>query len=211
MLCALVAGLASSCGNGAASGSGRPAPDHRLEVRRVDPDPQSGEAPQPIHARFALAAPHAGKLLVRVREPLVVTEPPALADAPASLELEGYAQRVLDLATEDPAAPLEIEVRVEHPRSPEETVRVHVTLHRVDASENWLDFYRCRPAAKTTRASWTGWITQDIDMHVESGSTKSLFTYRFGGDTEVDVPLTRDGKQQLVVELGWKSSLDLTR
>lgn len=50
-------------------------------------------------------------------------------------------------------------------------------------------------------------------MHegIESGSTQRLCTYIFGGDGPVDVPLDAADQQQLVVELGWKSSLDLTR
>jgi hypothetical protein len=116
---------------------------------------------------------------------------------------------VLDLSKEDFAAPLAIEVRVVHPVAPDEMVRVHLWLHRGDKAEPWLDFYQCRPATKTTRASH---MALDRVAVMDTGVTTMLCSYDFGGDTsEVQVPLTEDDKQWVVVELGWKSSLDLTQ
>jgi hypothetical protein len=197
------------------------AKEHELVVRPAIPIPQGGEAPE-LHVRYTLTARHGGKLLLRVREPLLATEPPLLgrvpgfisasrapwADAAGSLESDGLAQRVLDLSDEDVAAPLAIEVRVVHLSEPEEMVRVHLWLYRGDGAEPWVDFYQCRPATKTNRASIT---PLDRVVVVDSGETTMLCSYDFGGDTtEVQVPLTRDDKQWVVVELGWKSSLDLT-
>jgi hypothetical protein len=198
------------------------AKEHELVVRPVAPIPQGGEAAE-LHVRYTLTARHGGKLLVRVREPLLATEPPLLgrvpgfisesrapwADAAGSLESEGLAQRVLDLSDEDVAAPLAIEVRVVHPTTPEEMVRVHLSLYRGDKAEPWLDFYQCRPATKTTRASSA--VLEHVAV-MDTGVTTSLCHYNFGGDTsEVQVPLTEFGMQWVVVELGWKSSLDLTQ
>jgi hypothetical protein len=198
------------------------AKEHELVVRPVTPIPKGGEPPE-LHVRYTLTTPHAGKLLVRVREPLLATDPPLLgrvpgsisarrapwADAAGSLESDGLAQRVLDLSKEDFAAPLAIEVCVVHPSEPEEMVRVHLHLYRGDKEEPWLDFYQCRPAAKTTRAS-SGVLERVAIM--DTGVTTTLCHYNFGGDTtEVQVPLTEFDMQWVVVELGWKSSLDVTQ
>jgi hypothetical protein len=198
------------------------AKEHELVVRPVPPIPKGGEAPE-LHARYNLTARHAGKLLVRVREPLLATDPPLLgrvpgfisarrapwADAAGSLESDGLAQRVLELSDEDVAAPLALEVRAVHSTVPEEMVRVHLYLYRGDKEEPWLDFYQCRPAAKTNRSSSA---VLDRVAVMDTGVTTMLCSYDFGGDTtEVQVPLTRDDKQWVVVELGWKSSLDLTQ
>jgi hypothetical protein len=198
------------------------AKEHELVVRPGTPVPQGGEAPE-LHVRYSLTARHGGKLLVRVREPLLATDPPLLtrvpgfvsarripwADAAGSLESDGLAQRMLDLSDEDLTAPLALEVRMVHPREPEEMVRVHLWLYRGDKEEPWLDFYQCRPAAKTNRSSN---VALDRVAVLDTGVTTMLCSYDFGGDTsEVQVPLTRDGKQWVVVELGWKSSLDLTQ
>jgi hypothetical protein len=198
------------------------AKEQELVVRPATPIPQGGEAPE-LHVRYTLTARHGGKLLVRVREPLLATDPPLpipvpsfissrqapWADAAGSLESDGLAQRVLDLSDEDVAAPFAIEVRVVHPSEPEEMVRVHLWLYRGDKAEPWLDFYQCRPAAKTNRSSS---IVLDRVAVLDTGVTTLLCSYDFGGDTtEVEVPLTRDDKQWVVVELGWKSNLDLTQ
>jgi hypothetical protein len=111
------------------------AKEHELAVRPVTPIPKGGEAPE-LHVRYNLTARHAGKLLVRVREPLLATDPPLLgrvpgfisarrapwADAAGSLESDGLAQRVLELSDEDVAAPLAIEVRMVHSTVPDEMV-----------------------------------------------------------------------------------------
>jgi hypothetical protein len=116
---------------------------------------------------------------------------------------------VLELSDEDVVAPLAIEVRVVHPTTPEEMVRVHLWLYRGDKAEPWLDFYQCRPPTKTARASSA--VLERVAV-MDTGVTTMLCSYDFGGDTsEAQVPLTRDGKQWVVVELGWKSSLDLTQ
>ena len=197
------------------------AKEQELVVRPATPIPQGGEAPE-LHVRYNLTARHGGKLLVRVREPLLATEPPLLgrvpgfisarrapwADAAGSLESDGLAQRVLELNDEDLAVPLAIEVRVVPATTPEEMVRVHLTLHRGDNAEPWGDFYQCRPATKTTRASSA--VLEHVAV-MDSGVTTTLCHYNFGGDTsEVQVPLTEFDMQWVVVELGWKSSLDLT-
>jgi hypothetical protein len=197
--------------------------EHELVVRPVTPIPKGGKDPQELHVRYTLRARHRGKLLVRVREPLLATDPPLTIPAPGfnsmyrapwagavgSLESNGLAQRVLDLSDEDLAAPLAIEVRVVHSREPEQMVRVHLWLYRGDKEEPWLDFYQCPPATKTTRASST---VLDRVAVLDTGSTTVLCLYNFGGDTsEVQVPLTEWGMQRIVVELGWKSSLDLTQ
>lgn len=210
--------------------SGRPvsppidaAKEQELSVRPVPPIPRGDEDPQVLHLRYTLTARHDGKLLVRVREPLLAKDPPLAirfpgfistdrapwADSQGSLESEGLAQRVLDLSHEDLAAPLSIEVLVVHSRAPEEIVRVHLWLHRGDMAEPWLNFYQCRPATKTTRASK---VALDRDAVLDSGETTMLCSYDFGGNTTgVQVPLTKDDKQWVVVEFGWKSSLDLTQ
>ena len=96
-----------------------------------------------------------------------------------------------------------------HPTAPEEMVRVHLYLYRGDKEEPWLDFYQCRPATKTTRSSSA--VLERVAV-MDSGVTTMLCHYNFGGDTsEVQVPLTRYDMQWVVVELGWKSSLDLTQ
>jgi hypothetical protein len=47
---------------------------------------------------------------------------------------------------------------------------------------------------------------------MDTGVATTLCHYNFGGDTgEVQLPLTEFDMQWVVVELGWKSSLDLTR
>jgi hypothetical protein len=198
------------------------AKEHELVVCPATPIPQGGEAPV-LHVRYTLTARHGGKLLVRVREPLLATEPPLLgrvpgfisarqapwADAAGSLESDGLAQRVLDLSDEDFASPPAIEVRVVHPTTPEEMVRVHLWLYRGDREESWLDFYQCRPATKTTRASSA--VLERVAV-MDTGVTTTLCHYNFGGDTsEVQVPLTEFDMQWVAVELGWKSSLDLTQ
>jgi alpha-D-ribose 1-methylphosphonate 5-triphosphate diphosphatase PhnM len=74
---------------------------------------------------------------------------------------------------------------------------------------NFEGGYQCRPAASTNRSSN---VALDRVAVLDTGVTTMLCSYDFGGDTsEVQVPLTRDGKQWVVVELGWKSSLDLTQ
>jgi hypothetical protein len=196
---------------------------HELVVRPAPPLPKGGQDPEALHLRYTLTARHPGKLLVRVREPLLATDPPLLgrvpgfisarratwADAAGSLESEGLAQRVLELSDEDVAAPLALEVRVVHLTVPEEMVRVHLYLYRVNKEEPWLDFYQCRPAAKTNRSSSTA---LDRVAVVDTGVTTMLCSYNFGGDTsEVQVPLTEFDMQWVAVELGWKSSLDHTR
>jgi hypothetical protein len=198
------------------------AKEQELVVRPATPIPQGGEAPE-LHVRYNLTARHGGKLLVRVREPLLATDPPlpmrvpgfistdraSWADAARSHESDGLAQRVLELSDEDVVAPLAIEVRVVHPTTPEEMVRVHLWLYRGDKAEPWLDFYQCRPPTKTARASSA--VLERVAV-MDTGVTTMLCSYDFGGDTsEAQVPLTRDGKQWVVVELGWKSSLDLTQ
>mgnify|MGYP001811770762 CR=1 FL=1 len=198
------------------------AKEHELAVRPVTPIPKGGEAPE-LHVRYNLTARHAGKLLVRVREPLLATDPPLLgrvpgcisarrapwADAAGSLESDGLAQRVLELSDEEVAAPLALELRAVHSTVPEEMVRVHLYLFRGDKEEPWLDFYQCRPATKTTRASSA--VLERVAV-MDTGVTTTLCHYNFGGDTsEVQVPLTEFDMQWVVVELGWKSSLDLTQ
>jgi hypothetical protein len=198
------------------------AKEHEFVVAPVTPDDQADEAVLP-HVRYTLSARHAGKLLVRVREPLLATDPPlalpfpgavsanqaAWADTAGSVESDGLAQRVLDLSDEDLGAPLAIEVQVVHSNPPEEMVRVHLTLHRGDKAESWRNFYQCRPATRTTRASSSALERVAV---LDTGMTTLLCEYDFGGATsDVQVPLTRDDKQWVVVELGWKSSLDLTQ
>lgn len=148
--------------------------------------------------------------MVRVRDPLAERPLPAMGNCAGSTSSEGFAQRVLDLGFGEASGPseLEIELRVEHPVDPEESVRVHFVVTRAGATESWTDFLVAMPASRTTRASWS---TQDADVRIESGSTQRLCTYSFGGDDPVDVPLSAADQQQLVVELGWKSSFDLTR
>jgi hypothetical protein len=51
------------------------AKEHELVVRPDTPIPKGDKAPQILHVRYTLTARHAGKLLVRVREPLLVTDP----------------------------------------------------------------------------------------------------------------------------------------
>ena len=48
------------------------AKEHELVVRPSTPIPQGGESPE-LHVRYSLTARHGGKLLVRVREPLLAT------------------------------------------------------------------------------------------------------------------------------------------
>lgn len=196
--------------------------EHELVVRPVSPIPKGGEVSE-LHLRYTLTARYPGKLLVRVREPLLATDPPLTIPGPGfisadrapwtddvgSFESNGLAQRVLELSDEDLTAPLALEVRVVHSREPEEMVRVHLWLYRGDKEEPWLDFYQCCPATKTTRSSST---VLDRVAVLDTGSTTVLGLYNFGGDTtEVQVPLTEWGMQRIVVELGWKSSLDLTQ
>ena len=112
-------------------------------------------------------------------------------------------------ASVDVAKEHELEVRAVHSTVPEEMVRVHLYLYRGDQEEPWLDFYQCRPATKTTRASSTA---LDRVAVMDTGVTTTLCHYNFGGDTsEVQVPLTEFDMQWVAVELGWKSSLDLTQ
>ena len=199
------------------------AKEHELVVRPVTPISKGGKDPEALHLRYNLTARHGGKLLVRVREPLLATEPPLLGRVPGfistrrapwaedagSHESDGLAQQVLELSDEDVAAPLAIEVRMVHPREPEEMVRVHLWLYRGDKGEPWLDFYQCRPATKTNRSSNT---VLDREAVMDSGVTTTLCHYNFGGDTsEVEVPLNDFDMQSVVVELGWKSSLDHTQ
>ena len=80
------------------------AKEHELVVRPATPIPQGGEAPE-LHVRYSLTARHGGKLLVRVREPLLATDPPLpipvpsfisarqapWANAVGSLEVDGLA------------------------------------------------------------------------------------------------------------------------
>ena len=199
------------------------AKEHELVVRPVTPITKGGQDPQALHVRYTLTAGHPGKLLVRVREPLLAKEPALLgrvpgfistrrapwADAVGSLESDGLAQRVLELSDEEVAAPLAIEVRMVHPREPEEMVRVHLWLYRGDQGEPWMDFYQCRPATKTNRSSIA---VLDREAVMDSGVTTTLCHYNFGGDTgEVEVPLNDFDMQSVMVELGWKSSLDHTQ
>jgi len=171
-----------------------------------------GKDPQPLNARYTLAAKHGGKLLIRVRERLLVADPPAWVNATGSHESDGLAQRVLELSDEDLAAPLVIEARVVHPREPEEMVRVEFTLHRGEKTENWFNFYQCRPARKTTRAQYGGnFNTEGEPLVVPSGETRLLWIIRFGGQgdpAEVDGPLDKIGMQEVRIELGWNSNFD---
>jgi len=188
------------------------AKEHELVVRPAPPIPKGGKDPEPLNVRYTLTAKHAGKLLLRVREPLLVTDPPPWANATAPLESDGLAQRVLDLSKEDFATPLAIEARVVHPRAPEEMVRVHLTLHRGDKAEPWSVFYQCRPAMKTVRSNWrSSRPDRDRGAVIDSGETIWLWSYNFGGDTTgVQVPLTEEGMQMILIELGLKSNPDLT-
>ena len=143
--------------------------EHELVMRPASPMAKGGEEPE-VHVRYTLTARHGGKLLVRVREPLLVTEPPLVgqipgfisayeapwADAAGSLSSRmGSRSGVLDLSEEDLAGPLALELRVVHTDPPEEMVGVHLYLYRGDEEEAWINFYQCRPATRTTRASNT--------------------------------------------------------
>jgi hypothetical protein len=217
LLLALVSMGASACRSEASSASGGAAPDFvgpspgmDLALRSSVPESRRGDVPQPVHRRFTVAAPHEGLLMVRVRDPLAKSPTPTWGDCAGSTWLEGVSQRVLDLGFGEASGPsvVEIELRIEHPVTPDENVRVHFDVTRPGAVESWTDFYVATPATRTTRASWS---TQDADASVESGSTQRLCTYSFGGEGPVDVPLNAADQQQLVVELGWKSAFDLTR
>ena len=169
-----------------------------------------GKDRQPLNARYTLSVKHGGNLLIRVREPLLVAEPPAWIDATGSFESDGLAQRVLELSDEDLAAPLAIEARVIHSRGPEEMVRVEFTVQRGDETENWFNSYQCVPASRTSRSSWGGAFNTDGDpVVVDSGESRLLWSMRFGGEgapAEVDVPLNESGMQVVQIELGWKSN-----
>ena len=201
-------------------GEDRSLREDELEIRPVAPIARGGEAAE-LHMRYNLNARHPGKLLVRVREPVLVPDPPLTfpmsgfiserratwADVAEPVEAEGLAQRVVEVSKEDLAAPLVIEVRVAHSRAPEELVRVDFWLHRGDEQESWLGFYQCRPVTRTN-GSATMKLDGDEVVIMESGWTTLVCSYKFAGDTsEVQVPLTRDGAQWIVVEFGWKSSL----
>ena len=57
------------------------AEEHELVVRLDTPIPKGGKDPEPLNVRYTLTARHAGKLLLRIREPLLVTEPPPWTNA----------------------------------------------------------------------------------------------------------------------------------
>lgn len=198
---------------------------HELLLQPDHPKNQKDETGQIFHARYTLTAPTAGTLLIRVREPLVAKDPPLdpMPMLPSELrpvntepwtytagshKSDGVAQRVLKLSKEELAAPLVIEVRMIHQRTPAEMVRVHLGLNRDNTKDPWLDFYQCKPATRTSRA---GWEKQDDITAIDSTDTIILADYKFGGDdiSELKIPLTRDGLQHVVVELGWKSDMHI--
>lgn len=188
--------------------------ERQLVVQAPTPGTSNIKDRQPLNARYTLTADNAGKLLIRVREPLLVTAPPSWVNAKGSLSSDGLAQRVLELSSEDLATPLAIEARVVHLHEPEEMVRVEFTLHRGNKAENWFNFYQCRPARKTIRSNWRGSFNADGDpVVIDSGETAPLWSFRFGGEGEptgVEVPLDKVGMQKVLIELGWKSNLDQT-
>ena len=188
--------------------------ERQLVVQAPTPGISRSKDPQPLNARYTLTAKNAGKLLIRVREPLLVTDPPSWVNATGSLESDGLAQRVLELSSEDLATPLAIEARVVHPLEPEEMVRVEFTVYRGNKAENWFNFYQCRPARKTIRSNWTGSFNTDGDpVVIDSGETAPLWSFRFGGEgdpTGVEVPLDKVGMQNILLELGWRSNREGT-
>ena len=124
------------------------------------PDPQGGRGSGASRA-LQLDGGHAGKLLVRVREPLLATDPPLLGRVPGfyfsasstlgrrrRLPRAGWTRAAMpELSDEEVAAPLCLN-RAVHSTVPEEMVRVHLYLYRGDKEEPWLDFYQCRPAVQ---------------------------------------------------------------
>lgn len=207
--------------NPPASTSDNPSVDRDKKLKLVVQAPIPGTSTikdqQPLNARYTLTADNPGKLLVRVRDPLLVTDLPSWINVKGSLSSDGLAQRVLELSSEDLATPLAIEARVVHFREPEEMIRVEFTLHRGDKTENWFNFYQCRPAMKTVRSSWSGRFNTDGDpVFIDSGETANLWMIRFGGTgndltrARAEVPLDKSDKQRVMIELGWKSDLDWT-
>ena len=186
--------------------------ERQLVVQAPIPGTSNIKDRQPLNARYTLTADNPGKLLIRVREPLLVTAPPSWVNATGFLKSDGLAQRVLELSSEDLATPLAIEARVVHLREPEEMVRVEFTLHRGNKAENWFNFYQCRPARKTIRSNRKGSFNTDGNpVAIDSGETAPLWSFRFGGEgdpTGVEVPLDKVGMQKVLIELGWKSNLD---
>ncbi|MDA0374213.1 MAG: hypothetical protein O2865_10550 [Planctomycetota bacterium] len=181
-----------------------------VTVRSSTPSSSQGSAPQLVHRRFTVDAPHEGLLMVRVRDPLATRALPSWSDSGGSKQAEGLAQRVLDLGFGEASGPavVDIELRIEHERKTTESVRVHFEVTRDGSTENWHDFYRAVPATRRTRSNWS---TRDTDASVESGSTMQFCMYSFGGDGPIDVLLNPADQQQVLVELGWKSAFDLTR
>ena len=186
--------------------------ENQLVVQAPTPGTSRSKDRQRLNARYTLNAKNAGKLLIRVSDSSLMTPPWSWGNATGSVESDGFAQRVLQLSSEDLATPLAIEARVVHQREPEETVRVEFTVYRDNKAENWFNFYQCRPARNTTRSSYGGTHNTDGDpVVIDSGEITTLWSFRFGGEgdpTGVESPLSKGGMQAVMICLGWKSNND---